>query len=104
MVLSISDDGPGILPQNLTRVFEPFFTTKPGGEGTGLGLAISFEIVNELGGSMSASNNPDRGACFRHRTAAARGRLSVAPVLQEKPARRERILIIDDDPGLAESS
>jgi C4-dicarboxylate-specific signal transduction histidine kinase len=65
VVLSIRDDGPGILPQNLTRVFEPFFTTKPGGEGTGLGLAISFEIVNELGGSMGASNNPDRGACFR---------------------------------------
>jgi C4-dicarboxylate-specific signal transduction histidine kinase len=46
-------------------VFEPFFTTKPGGEGTGLGLAISFEIIHELGGSMRASNNPDRGACFR---------------------------------------
>ena len=65
LVLSIRDDGPGILPQNLTRVFEPFFTTKPGGEGTGLGLAISFEIINELGGNMSASNNPDCGACFR---------------------------------------
>jgi signal transduction histidine kinase len=65
VVLNIRDDGPGILPQDLTHVFEPFFTTKPGGEGTGLGLAISFEIIHELGGSMCASNNPDRGACFR---------------------------------------
>ncbi len=65
MVMNIRDDGPGILPQNLTRVFEPFFTTKPEGEGTGLGLAISFEIIHELGGSMRASNNPDCGACIR---------------------------------------
>jgi signal transduction histidine kinase len=64
VVLNIRDDGPGISPQNLTRVFEPFFTTKPGGEGTGLGLAISFEIIHELGGSMGASNNPNCGACF----------------------------------------
>lgn len=65
VVLNIRDDGPGIQPQNLPRVFEPFFTTKPGGEGTGLGLAISFEIIHELRGSMSASNNPEGGACFR---------------------------------------
>lgn len=65
VVLTIRDDGPGILPQNLARVFEPFFTTKPGGEGTGLGLAISFEIIQELGGNMGASNNPGCGACFR---------------------------------------
>jgi signal transduction histidine kinase len=65
VVLNIRDHGPGISPQDLARVFEPFFTTKPGGEGTGLGLAISFEIIQELGGNMTASNNPDRGACFR---------------------------------------
>jgi C4-dicarboxylate-specific signal transduction histidine kinase len=65
VVLTIRDDGPGILPRDLARVFEPFFTTKRGGEGTGLGLAISFEIIHELGGSIRASNNPECGACFR---------------------------------------
>lgn len=65
LVLTIRDDGPGIPQQDLARVFEPFFTTKPGGEGTGLGLAISLEIIHELGGRMQASNNPERGACFR---------------------------------------
>ena len=61
----IRDTGPGIAPGHLARVFEPFFTTKRAGRGTGLGLAISNEIVLEHGGSMSARNEPDGGACFR---------------------------------------
>ena len=65
VALTVRDEGPGIAPENLDRMFEAFFTTKPGGEGTGLGLAISFEIVNELGGTIRASNNPGGGACFR---------------------------------------
>jgi len=59
----VRDTGPGIPAAALQRVFEPFFTTKPPGEGTGLGLAISYEIVQELGGSMSAANDPGGGAC-----------------------------------------
>ena len=65
VTLTVRDDGPGLTPENMGRLFEPFFTTKPGGTGTGLGLAISYEIVQELGGTISAGNNPDGGACFR---------------------------------------
>ncbi len=60
----IRDSGPGIPPQNLQRIFEPFFTTKAPGEGTGLGLAICYEIVQELGGCIKATNDPDGGACM----------------------------------------
>jgi PAS domain S-box-containing protein len=45
VVCEIGDDGPGIAPENLSRVFEPFFTTKPPGKGTGLGLSLSYDIV-----------------------------------------------------------
>ena len=63
IVTEVSDTGAGMSQDTLQRVFEPFFTTKPPGEGTGLGLAISYEIVQELGGSMSAENHPEGGAC-----------------------------------------
>jgi len=62
--ISIGDNGPGIPPETLPRVFEPFFTTKPPGEGTGLGLAISYEIAQELGGMIAASNQAQGGARF----------------------------------------
>jgi signal transduction histidine kinase len=60
----VRDTGPGIPPDRLELVFEPFVTTKAPGEGTGLGLAICFEIVQELGGSLTASNHPEGGACL----------------------------------------
>jgi C4-dicarboxylate-specific signal transduction histidine kinase len=64
VALSIRDLGPGIAAEHLGRVFDPFFTTKQPGEGTGLGLAISYEIVHELGGTISAANHPQQGAFF----------------------------------------
>jgi len=43
--ITISDDGPGIPEENLSKIFNPFFTTKEVGQGTGLGLSISYEII-----------------------------------------------------------
>ncbi|NIR52421.1 hypothetical protein GWO43_05565 [candidate division KSB1 bacterium] len=60
----VSDTGPGIPPQNLSRIFDPFFTTKPADKGTGLGLAISQAIVKRHGGSITAENHRDGGASF----------------------------------------
>jgi signal transduction histidine kinase len=62
--LRVRDSGPGIPEKDLQRIFEPFFTTKAPGEGTGLGLAICYEIVHELGGSLTASNPSGGGACM----------------------------------------
>ncbi|MES2947394.1 MAG: ATP-binding protein [Pseudomonadota bacterium] len=63
--LAFSDDGMGIPSEHLGKIFDPFFTTRRGQGGTGLGLHIVFNIVTkQLGGSISAHNNPHRGACF----------------------------------------
>lgn len=63
--LDVTDNGPGIADENLASVFDPFFTTKPVGEGLGLGLAVSYGIVHELGGRLTAANQPSGGAVFR---------------------------------------
>ena len=60
--VSVRDSGTGIDEAHKEHIFEPFYTTKP--TGMGMGLAISQRIINALGGSIQAENNPDRGATF----------------------------------------
>src|SRR5207244_6117816 len=71
VVVEITDDGKGIAPDVLPRLFEPFVTTAAPGEGTGLGLALCHATMERVGGSISARNNPDRGATFELRFRAA---------------------------------
>ncbi|MCB9612422.1 MAG: HAMP domain-containing histidine kinase [Sandaracinus sp.] len=62
--LVVRDEGPGIAPEILDRLFEPFVTTKPVGQGTGLGLAVCHTLVERLGGTITADNPTEGGACF----------------------------------------
>ncbi|HEY3276766.1 MAG TPA: ATP-binding protein [Syntrophorhabdaceae bacterium] len=62
--ISVSDEGPGIPPENLERIFEPFFTTKKKGEGTGLGLSLTKRLVEANGGRINVENKPGKGCTF----------------------------------------
>lgn len=60
--IRVKDQGVGVEPENLERVFDPFFTTRAGG--TGLGLSVAYKIVQQHGGHIAATPNPDRGMTF----------------------------------------
>jgi signal transduction histidine kinase len=64
VVVSVSDNGPGIDPDLLPRLFDPFFTTKPAGEGTGLGLSICEKHVKSHGGRIAVTSTPGKGSTF----------------------------------------
>ncbi|MCD6361992.1 MAG: PAS domain S-box protein [Armatimonadetes bacterium] len=107
VILRIEDTGPGIPEAELDRIFEPFVTTKPRGEGTGLGLSICRNIVSMYGGSITASNRPEGGACFEVRLPPAAGteRPSQAdskPAASKTTGGSARVLIIEDETALAE--
>lgn len=62
--IAVSDTGPGISEEHISRLFEPFFTTKPVGKGTGLGLAVSHGIIKKHGGHIIVKSTPGAGATF----------------------------------------
>jgi signal transduction histidine kinase len=61
--VSFTDTGVGIPKDLMEKIFDPFFTTRS--MGTGLGLPISVQIVREVGGTITAKNNPGGGATLR---------------------------------------
>ena len=61
LVVSVTDDGPGMPPEVQDRVFEPFFTTKGEGRGTGLGLSMVRWFAESLSGSVAIESAPGTG-------------------------------------------
>jgi signal transduction histidine kinase len=64
VVISFSDDGPGISEDGRKKIFDPFFTTKETGKGTGLGLFISEGIVEAYRGKISVRSELGEGTTF----------------------------------------
>jgi signal transduction histidine kinase len=65
LLFSVSDDGPGIAPEDLKHLFERYWRSDDAHyKGTGLGLAIARGIVAAHGGRIWAESGPGRGATF----------------------------------------
>ena len=98
--LSVTDNGTGIAPENLTRIFDPFFTTKEPGKGTGLGLATVYGIVQQHRGWVEVSSQVGTGTTFKVLLPALPRSVSpeAAPQTEEKLLKgTETILLVEDD-------
>jgi len=62
--VTVEDDGPGIPADVLPDIFEAFVSSRLDAKGTGLGLTVAEGIVNQHGGTITASNRPEGGACL----------------------------------------
>jgi signal transduction histidine kinase len=78
VLLSVTDDGPGIEAAQRDAIFEPFFTTR--GAGTGLGLAVVKRCVERHGGQIAVTEGPHGGARFEIR-------LPLTPAVTERESR-----------------
>ncbi|MFH1732747.1 MAG: PAS domain S-box protein, partial [Planctomycetota bacterium] len=106
-VITVSDTGAGIEPEDVPRLFDPFFTTKheagPEGEAPshlGLGLAESLSIVRGCGGDITVDSAPGQGATFTVRLpvrSAPDSPLAPAPAAEAMPEKGTPILVVDDD-------
>lgn len=65
IMISISDNGPGIPEENKKKIFEPFFTTKGVGKGTGLGLAIVYGVIHKHEGFLNLVSEMGKGTEFQ---------------------------------------
>ncbi len=103
--LTVGDTGHGIDPSIIDRIFDPFFTTKEQGVGTGLGLSVVHGIVKSHGGAIEVESRIGKGTTFQVFFPAIEA--AAEPPHFEAAALacgRERILVVDDEPALAEAT
>ena len=63
VILTVSDTGTGIAPENLSKIFDPYFTTKR--SGTGIGLTLVYRIIRGMGGDIEVTSRQGLGPAFR---------------------------------------
>lgn len=105
-VVTVSDDGLSLDEDEKARLFDPFAS----GDATGLGLAMCHAIFTSLEGRIDVESGPNGGTVFRVKLPPASG---AGAIESRKPksvrstlppgstAARARVLVIDDDPGVA---
>lgn len=106
LTLEVEDTGPGIRPEDQSRIFEPFVQAGKASrqKGTGLGLAITRQFVEMLGGSIRVRSS-EVGSIFHVEIPAAQGQQGelIAPQYLREYVLEDgqpgfRVLVVDDDP------
>jgi len=100
VVLSVSDDGSGIIPKDLERIFEPFYTKKVmGRSGTGLGLAVVWNTVQDHNGYINVESR-EKATAFELYFPATREKVTAEEEevpLENYLGHGEKILVVDDE-------
>ncbi len=103
VVVTVSDDGPGIPEKIIGKIFDPFLTTKAVGKGTGLGLSVSQKIIESMNGAITVASEPENGTTFTISVPHSGG------IIDERRKSRTRkpdyskladktVLLVDDEP------
>jgi len=103
VLLTVTDAGTGISPENLDRIFEPFFTTKPIDLGTELGLSTVFGIVKSHGGVVLVASTLGQGTQFSIYLPATDSKLlqpSASEPGEIPKGNGELILVVDDEESI----
>ena len=102
VILTVSDNGPGIDPSIIGNIFEPYFTTKGICEGTGMGLAMVKGIIESHGGDINVTSQPGQKTEFTIRLPSNKNREEKGMAQVDRIALgTERILFVDDELSLA---
>ncbi|MDM8541161.1 cache domain-containing protein [Desulfococcaceae bacterium HSG9] len=98
-VLTVSDEGSGIAPDDLERIFEPFYTKKVmGRSGTGLGLAVVWNVVQDHKGYINVTTD-ENGTVFELYFPITRDKISgkdLSIPIKDYQGNGEMILVVDD--------
>ncbi|AHL75394.1 histidine kinase [Stutzerimonas stutzeri] len=101
VVLTVKDNGTGIVPELLDKVFDPFFTTKPLGQGTGLGLSSIYGFARQSGGEARLSSVLGEGTEVSLVLPAAVATSAATTVVDDMPqGNGEHVLIVEDMPAV----
>jgi CheY-like chemotaxis protein len=108
LCLAEADSGVGMDETTLKRAAEPFFTTKGAGHGTGLGLSMVDGLVAQSGGAMRIRSEPGAGTTVELWLPTTESAVTAVPRAPPAPpvmaGRPYRVLVVDDDPGVAEGT
>ncbi|HET7225307.1 MAG TPA: ATP-binding protein [Candidatus Eisenbacteria bacterium] len=98
VLLTVTDNGEGMTPDERARIFEPFFGARPGEHGTGLTLASVYGIVKQSGGTIWVESAPGRGSTFRVFLPRLAGTNGDSPAHDPEP--RGTVLLVEDEPAV----